>query len=141
VTTANTTERVLFAELKTRIEYQRLLPAMQVYVAELLQDGEATGSYDFLRAAAIAYPGCALKPHSLAVRSSQLQSHPLVARALALAFGTEDDRVLLSTLKGALRKSIQKDIAERGSLSDATVEALKVWERRSGKKLGKTNAK
>jgi hypothetical protein len=128
-------DRVPLAELKTRIEYVRLLPAMQRFVSELLQNGEATGTYNFLAATAIAYPMCASKPHSLVVRSSQLQNHPQVARCLALAFGTEDDRVLLSTLKSALRKSIQKDIAERGVISDSTAKALQVWERKTGKKM------
>jgi hypothetical protein len=131
---ANTIERIPFAELKTRIEYARLLPAMQTFVAELLQHGETTGTFDFLRATAIAYPGCK-GPHSVAVRSSQLQAHSQVAQVLALAFGQENDRVLLSTLKSALRKSIRKDIAEHGVISDTTARGLEVWEKRTGKKL------
>jgi hypothetical protein len=104
----------------------------------LLETGESSGgAYNFLAATAIAYPSCARNPRSLSVRSSQLQSHPRVRQVLNLAFGQPQvkDADVLVTLKCALKKSIRKDIAERGVLSDATAKALQVWERKTGQKL------
>lgn len=130
-------EPVSLADLKKRWEFQALIPAHQVFVDALLQFRETTGRYDFLAATALAYPGSALKPDSLAVRSSQLQAHKNVRRCLDLAFGrpqTEDADVLV-TLRIALKKSIRKDMVERGVLSDATARALAIWERKTGKTI------
>jgi hypothetical protein len=130
-------ERISLAGMKTRIEYQSLLPAQRRYVDALLESGESSGTYNFLAATAVAYPSCARNPRSLLVRSSQMQSHPKVRQVLNLAFGQPhvEDADVLVTLKHALKKSIRKDIETTGIISDATAKALQVWERKTGKKL------
>lgn len=136
-------ERVSLVDLKKRWEFAALIPAHQVFVEALLRSGEETGSYNFLGATAAAYPGSASKVQSLAVRSSQLQVHKNVRRCLDLAFGRPpvEDADVLATLKHALKKSIRNDLATLGTLSDATAASLKIWERKTGKKLsvGKAN--
>jgi hypothetical protein len=137
MTKATQLKRISHADMKTRIEYHALLPAQRKYVDALLETGESSGTYNFLAATAVAYPSCARNPRSLLVRSSQMQSHPKVRQVLNLAFGQPqvEDADVLVTLKVALKKSIRKDIAERGVLSDATAKALQVWEHKTGKKL------
>jgi hypothetical protein len=127
-----TINKVSLDELKTRLEYQCLLPAQKKYVESLLQSGEATGAYNFIAAAAIAYPGSARKPRSLAVRSSQMQAHKNVRRCLDLAFGRLPEDPVLEDLRRAIRKSIRRD---GGLLSDNTLTAIRFYEKYAGKKL------
>jgi hypothetical protein len=131
-------ERLTLAELQKRIEYQCLLPAQKKFIDMLLMTGVESGTYDFLVAAGLAYPGCAGNHASLAVRSSQLQSHPRVKRVLDMAFGRKPEPPadpVMGVLRRALIKSIKHDIATLGMLSDATAKSLQVYQEQTGKKV------
>jgi hypothetical protein len=136
-------ERMTLAELQKQVEYQCLLPAQKKFIDVLLLTGAESGTFDFLAAAAVAYPNCMTNHASLAVRSCQLQSHPRVKRVLDMAFGRKPEKTdpVMTLLRPALKKAIKHDIATLGTLSDATAKSLQVYEQQTGKtvKVSKAN--
>jgi hypothetical protein len=133
-------KRLMLPELQTRLEYQALIPTHKIFVDVLLLKGYATGSFDFLGACLAAYPRAGASPQMLAIRSSQVQSHPRVSRVLDLAFGrvTEKTDPVMEDLRKAIKRSIKRDC---GVIGENTLTAIKFYEAQSGKTLGKTHAK
>ena len=128
------TERMLLPELRKTLEYSALIPTHKIFVDVLLLKGYATGSFDFLGACLAAYPRAGASPQMLAIRSSQVQSHPRVQRVLDLAFGrvTEKADPVLADLKKAIRKSIRQS---GGVISENVLTAIRFYEAQSGKQL------
>ena|ERR1700733_9542494 len=129
-----TPNRLELPELRQRLEYQALIPTHKIFVDVLLLRGYASGTFDFLGACLAAYPRAGSSPQMLAVRSSQVQSHPRVQRVLDLAFGrvTEKTDPVLADLKKAIRKSIRQS---GGVISENVLTAIRFYEAQSGKKL------
>jgi hypothetical protein len=130
-----TQERPTLADIQKTVEYQILHSRHKMFMDALISRADAGFGWDYHAAALAAYPKCADNHESLLVRSCQIKANPAVRRVLGILFGWEPEQLdpVLVTLKTALIKSIRKDMAERGVLSDATAAALKIWESKTGK--------
>ena len=132
-----TQDRPTLSDIQKTVEYQILHERHKLFFDVLISRAEANNGWDYHAATLAAYPACAANHESLLVRSCQIKANPAVRRVLGILFGWEPEQLdpVLVTLRSALVKSIRHDLATLGTLSDATTEALKIWERKTGKKM------
>jgi hypothetical protein len=132
-----TQERPTLADIQKSVEYQILHDRHKLFVDTLVSRAEAGNGWDYHAATIAAYPATASNHESLLVRSSQIKANPAVRRVLGILFGWEPEQLdpVLVTLRSALVKAIKHDIATTGTISESTAASLKVYERKTGKKL------
>jgi len=118
------------ADLISSWEFQSLTARQKIWVQILLESGEKTGTYDFIRATQTAYPDA--HGRSIVVRSSQLQSHSKIKEILGVYFGRPESECdpFFSELKRAIRRSIKQD----GKISTAVQRAITFYAAKTGMK-------
>jgi len=132
-----TQERPPLAEIQKTVEYQICHERHKLFVDTLVSRADAGFGWDYHAATLAAYPACAANHEALLVRSCQIKANPAVRRVLGILFGWEPEQLdpVMVTLRSALIKSIKKDIATTGTISEPTAASLKVYERKTGRKL------
>jgi hypothetical protein len=129
--TANKIERVSFETIIDRPDFQTLTSAQRVWLKVYLIAGDA------VKATRIAYPKTSAA--SMASRVCHVKSHPVMRKILNAAFGEPENP--LEPMLGDLRRAIRKSIKRDNGLTSDTMQAIRFYERQTGRKIGKANGR
>jgi hypothetical protein len=125
--------RLPLAELATHPEWSALTVKQRMFLSSYIQSGLDTGIYDAEFAVRSSYN---VDEKNAVILSYELLANSKIRRVLDLHFGRTEFDSVLADLAKIIKKSLRRD--SKTGLSDATITAIKFYEKHSGTAVPKS---